>query len=161
MVKGGRIAIASLTLSASALVGIALHEGYAPTALPPVAGDVATGGFGSTQREDGTPMRLHEKVSPQRALVLLLADATRFEQAVKRCAPVPMYPHEFSAYVSLAYNIGESAFCGSTLAEKLQALDYAGACREVLRWDKFKGKTLPGLTRRRQAEFQLCMGEAK
>ena len=26
------------------------------------------------------------------------------------CAPVPMYQHEFDAYVSLTYNIGASAF---------------------------------------------------
>ena len=153
-----RLPVAALAFSASALVSIALHEGYSPTAVPPVAGDVATGGFGSTRREDGTPMRLNEKVPPQRALVLLLADATKFEQAVKRCAPVPMHPHELSAYVSLAYNIGESAFCGSTLAKKLQALDYAGACHEILRWDKFRGKALPGLTKRREAEYRQCLG---
>lgn len=153
-----RTQIAALALSAAALVGIALHEGYEPVARPPVAGDVDTGGFGSTRREDGTPMRAGEKVEPTRALVLLLKDATRFEQAVKRCAPVPMYPHEFSAYVSLAYNIGEGAFCSSTLARKLKALDYEGACREILRWDKFKGEPLRGLTNRRQAEYRMCVG---
>lgn len=153
-----RVKIAALTLSASALVGLALHEGYAPVAVPPVPGDVATGGFGSTRREDGSPMRLNEKVAPTRALVLLLADATKAEQAVKRCAPVPMYPYEFSAYVSLTYNIGETAFCRSTLAKKLNALDYEGACREILRWDKFQGQPLPGLTNRRQSEYKQCVG---
>ena len=154
-----RTQIAALGLSAAALVGIALHEGYEPVARPPVAGDVDTGGFGSTRREDGTPMRAGEKVDPTRALVLLLKDAGKFEQAVKRCAPVPMYPHEFSAYVSLTYNIGDGAFCSSTLAKKLNALDYEGACKEILRWDRFKGQTLRGLTNRRQAEYKMCKGE--
>ena len=154
-----RTHIAALTLSASALVGIAIHEGYEPVARPPVPGDVDTGGFGSTRREDGSPMRAGEKVPPVRALQLLLADASRFEQAVKRCAPVPMYPHEFSAFVSLTYNIGEGAFCRSTLVKKLNAGDYEGACKEILRWDRFQGKPLRGLTLRRQDEYRQCMGQ--
>lgn len=157
--KNARVAVGALVLAASTLVGLAMHEGYEPVARPPVAGDVDTGGFGSTRREDGTPMRPGEKVSPTRALVLLLADAGKAEQAVKRCAPVPMHPYEFAAYVSLTYNIGNGAFCSSTLAKKLIALDYEGACKEILRWDRFKGKPLRGLTVRRQSEYRQCMGE--
>ncbi|MFZ9813260.1 MAG: lysozyme, partial [Burkholderiaceae bacterium] len=41
---------------------------------------------------------------------------------------------------------------------KLNAQDYAGACKEILRWDKFQGKPLAGLTKRRQAEYQQCIG---
>ena len=154
-----RAGIATLTLSAATLVGIALSEGYEPIAKPPVAGDVNTGGFGSTRREDGSPIKAGEKVAPQRALVLLLNDANKAEQAVKRCAAVPMYDYEFSAYVSLTYNIGEGAFCQSTAAKKLNAGDYEGACREILRWDRFKGKPLRGLTNRRQHEYRVCLGQ--
>jgi lysozyme len=148
-----RIQVAALTLSASALVGIALHEGFRDEAYTPVKGDVATIGFGTTEG-----VRLGDTITVERALIRLVKDATKFEQAVKRCAPVPMYPHEFSAYVSLTYNIGEGAFCSSTLAKKLNAGDYAGACKEILRWDKFKGQPLAGLTKRRQQEHQMCLG---
>lgn len=157
--KSIRVAAGYLVLTASTLVAIALHEGYEPTARPPVPGDVDTGGFGSTRREDGSPMRPGEKVPPTRALMLLLQDATKFEQAVKRCAPVPMHQYEFAAYVSLTYNIGETAFCNSTLAKKLSAGDYEDACKEILRWDRFQGKPLRGLTIRRQSEYRQCMGQ--
>jgi lysozyme len=159
--SSARTKVAGLVLSAAALVGLALHEGYEPVAKPPVPGDVDTGGFGSTRREDGTPMKAGEKVPPTRALVLLLNDAAKAERAVKRCAPVPMHQYEFSAYVSLTYNIGETAFCTSTLARKLNALDYEGACKEILRWDKFQGQPLRGLTNRRQVEYRQCIGEAE
>lgn len=148
-----RIWIAGLSLSASALVGIALHEGYEPKAYIPVPGDVPTIGFGTTEG-----VEMGDSITPERALVRLLRDANKFESAVRRCAPVPMYQHEFDAYVSLTYNIGEGAFCRSTLVKKLKAGDYAGACAEILRWDKFKGKPLPGLTKRRQQEYQQCLG---
>lgn len=156
--KRTRVAVAGLSLSAATLVSIALSEGWEPVAKPPVKGDVPTMGFGSTRNADGTPVRDGQTITPDRGLVLLLSDANRFERAVKRCAPVPMHSHEFSAYVSLTYNIGEGAFCGSTLAKKLNALDYAGACAEISRWTKFNGKDLPGLVKRRERERAECEG---
>ncbi len=149
-----RIQIASLTLSAATLVGIAVHEGYRSDAYTPVAGDVPTIGFGTTEN-----VKFGDKISVERALVRLLDDASEFEQAVKRCAPVPMYQYEFDAYVSLSYNIGAGAFCSSTLAKKLNSGDYVGACEQILRWDRFKGKPLAGLTKRRQQEYKQCLGQ--
>lgn len=149
-----RLQIAALTLSASALVGIALHEGYRDKAYTPVPGDVHTIGFGTTEG-----VKQGDNITVERALVRLLQDASKFEQAVKRCAPVPMYAHEFSAFVSLTYNIGEGAFCSSTLVKKLREGDYKAACEQILRWDKFKGQSLPGLTKRRQQEYQMCLGQ--
>lgn len=143
----------ALVLSASTLVGIAVHEQYRGDAYLPTKDDVPTVGFGTTEG-----VRMGDKITVERALVRLLADAGKFEQAVKRCAPVPMYQHEFNAYVSLTYNIGEGAFCGSTLARKLNAGDYDGACKEILRWNKQAGRELRGLTIRRQAEYRTCAG---
>lgn len=157
--RAPRLAAASLTLSAAALVGIALSEGWEPVARPPVAGDVATGGFGSTRIESGAPMPPGERVHPIRALVLLQRDAGAAERTVRRCAPVPMHQHEFDAFVSLTYNIGGNAFCRSTLVRKLVAGDYPGACAEILRWDQFHGRRLPGLAARREREYRQCMGE--
>jgi len=148
-----RIQVAALGLSAAALVGIAVQEGYRGEAYEPVKGDVPTIGFGTTEG-----VEMGDRITPERALVRLLKDANKFEKAVKRCAPVPMYQYEFDAYVSLTYNIGEGAFCKSTLVKRLNAQDYKGACQEILKWDKFKGKSLPGLTKRRQEEYQKCLG---
>ncbi len=155
-----RLPIAALVLSAASLVGIAQWENYVEVAAPPVASDVPTNGFGTTKNPDGSAVKLGDKTTPTRALVRLLADADEYASAVKRCAPVPMYQYEFDAYVSLTYNIGPKAFCTSTLARRLTFMDYAGACEQILRWDKFKGKPLRGLTKRRQAEYRLCMGLA-
>ena len=158
MVKGARIAIAALSLSASALVGIAGWEQYRGEAYLPTPQDVPTLGWGST---DG--VKLGARTTPDRALVRLLADADKHQRELKRCiGDVPLFQHEFDAYTSWAYNVGTGAACSSTLVRKLRANppDYQGACRELLRWDKQAGRVLPGLTKRRQAEFQLCMGEA-
>ncbi len=155
-----RIGVGSLVLSAVALAGIAGFEGYRSKAYVPVPGDVPTIGHGTTVHPDGTRVQMGDTTTPERAMQALRHDATRFESAVLRCAPVPMHQHEFDAFVSLTYNIGESAFCKSTLARKLQAGDYAGACQAILAWDKFQGRPLRGLTTRRQAEYKQCMGDA-
>jgi lysozyme len=155
VIRPSRTQITALAVSASALVSIALHESYRDEGYTPVPGDVPTIGFGHT----GPGVQIGQKITVERGLVMLLADADKHAQAVKRCAPVPMYQHEFDAYTSLTYNIGAGAFCGSTVARRLNAGDYKGACEAILMWDKFKGKPLRGLTKRRQAEYKLCLSE--
>lgn len=135
-------------------MGIALKEGYRDTAYIPVPGDVPTIGFGTTEG-----VKPGDKITPPQALVRALADIQKFEGAIKRCVSVPLHQHEYDAYTSLAYNIGAGAFCSSTLVRVLNQGQYAEACRQILRWDKFKGQPLRGLTIRRQAEFKQCMGE--
>ena len=153
-----RVSIAGVVLSAAAVAGLAAFEGYRQKAYIPVPGDVPTIAHGTTVYPDGKQVRIGDVTTPERALDYLRHDADKFAKAVKRCAPVPMHQHEFDAFVSLTYNIGESAFCKSTLARKLKAGDYAGACQAILAWDKFKGQPLRGLTARRQAEYKQCLG---
>ena len=145
--------VAAISLSAAALVSIALFEGYRDKAYTPLPGDVPTIGFGTTKG-----VKLGDQTNPTNALKRKLRDLTEFEGAIQRCVHVPLHQHEYDAYISLAYNIGEAAFCRSTLVRKLNAGDYAGACAEILRWDKFRGRTIRGLTKRREAEYEICLG---
>lgn len=149
-----RIVIGALTLSASALVGIAVHEGYRGEAYIPVKGDVPTIGFGTTEG-----VKPGDRIEPVQALARKLQDVQRFEGALKQCVRVPLHQYEYDAFLSLAYNIGAGAFCSSTLVRRLNAGDYAGACAEILRWDRFRGEPLRGLTLRRQAEHRQCLGQ--
>lgn len=162
-----RIIVASLTLSASALVSIALHEGYTDRAVRPLPGDVPTVGFGTTTRPDGSPVRLGDTTTPPQALARALADVQRFEGALRQCVRVPLHQHEYDAYLSFAYNVGAGAFCASTMARRLNAGDYAGACAEFDRWTFFKGRDCrdpandcAGLVRRRADERARCEGRA-
>lgn len=147
-----------ISLSALALVGIAVNEGYRERAYDDGVG-VQTVGYGTTTRDDGSAVRSGDTLSPERALVRLSQDAQSTARRVAGCLDgVAMAPHEFDAYVSLAYNIGGGAFCGSTLVRRLRQTppDYAGACREILRWTRAGGRELRGLVARRQQEYQLC-----
>lgn len=147
-----RKTIAALSLSAAALVGIATHEGYVGQAYKDVVG-IWTIGFGTTKN-----VKPGDKTDPVKALQQKLRDVQQFEGALKECVKVPLHQWEYDAYISLAYNIGPTAFCNSTLVRKLNAEDYAGACREILRWNRAGGVVWQGLVNRRKAEYAQCMG---
>lgn len=152
-----------LTLSFTGLIGVAGYEGYRRHAYLDAAG-VQTVGYGSTVHADGkTPVKAGDTLSPDRALLTLGAHVTRTEAAMRACiGDVPLAQQEWDAYVSLAYNIGAAAFCHSSVVRALHATppDYAGACAKIKRWVYAGGKKMPGLVKRREAEYRLCMGEA-
>lgn len=150
-----RMATGALSASAVLLVSLAVSEGYRSVTYIPVEGDVPTIGFGTTQG-----VQPGDEIDPVTALQRKLVDVQKFEGAIKECVTVPLYQHEYDAFLSLTYNIGQTAFCSSTLVRKLEQFDYPGACDEILRWNKFKGKPLAGLTARRQREHALCLGVA-
>lgn len=148
-----RSAIVSLVLSAAALVGLVTSEGYSDKAIIPIKDDVPTLGFGSTEG-----VKMGDKTTPVKALNRALQDIQKYEGAIKKCVIVPLHQYEYDAYVNLAYNVGTGAFCRSTLVKKLNSTDYAGACQEILRWDRANGVKIKGLTVRRQAEYRKCIG---
>ena len=84
-------------------------------------------------------------------------------EQVDRCAPnAPV--NVLAAFGDAVYNIGPRIACdttASTAARKLQGQDWAGACRELPKWDKARiGGVLvplPGLTKRRAKEMALCL----
>ena len=136
--RGTRQAVALLALAASTLVGIAKYEGYSDKAYLPTPNDVPTIDFGRTHG-----VKMGDKSNPVRGLIALEKELdTVYVAAVKRCVKVPLHDYEFGAYVSFTYNVGVGAFCGSTLVAKLNDGDYSGACAELSRWNKQKGKVL-------------------
>lgn len=156
--KNPRVTVAALSISAAALVGIAVHEGYVGEAYPdPAHGwNVPTIGFGET-----AGVKQGDKTTPTRALVKLLQSAEKHVGGVKKCLgeDAELYQHELDAYASLAYNIGVGGFCRSSIPVKVKAQQYEEACKTILLYNRAGGQVLPGLVKRRQEEFRKCMGE--
>lgn len=152
MTNRKRIAAASLVASTIALGSIALHEGFRAKAYRDVTG-VPTIGYGETKG-----VRMGDTITQREALDRLRISADEHGKGMAKCIHVPISQGEYDAYVSFTYNVGVGAFCRSTLVKKLNAQDYQGACKELLKWNKAGGKELPGLTKRRQEEYKLCLG---
>lgn len=111
---------------------------------------VLTIGYGST----GSHVKPGMVITEAQAEELLRSDLRRFEDAVAKAAP-DATDNQFSAMVSLAFNIGEGAFAGSTVLRKHLAGDHVGAAEAFKLWNKGGGQVLTGLVKRRAAEAQL------
>lgn len=149
-----RKATAGLAASLGLIAAIAQYEGFRAEPYIPLAGDVATIGYGTTT---GVTMN-SAPVTKVEALKLLRNDVSKFEGAIKSCVRVPLYQYEYDAYTSLSYNIGGRAFCHSTLVKSLNRREYSKACSQILRWNRFDGRVLRGLSNRRRDEYQRCTG---
>lgn len=90
----------------------------------------------------------------------LTTDMMEAVNAVETCHPnLPEKVH--AAFADAVYNMGPTIACDSTAAKYLAAGDLEAACRELPRWNKARVAgalvPLPGLTKRRNAEMQLCL----
>jgi lysozyme len=61
------------------------------------------------------------------------------------------------AVVSLAYNIGLGNFAKSSVLRNLNAGNVKDGCNSFLKWNRAGGVVFRGLTRRREAERELCL----
>lgn len=94
---------------------------------------------------------------------LLSTDMLEAVEQVEKCAPGLPAP-VLAAFSDAVFNIGPKVACDkeiSTAARMLAAGDYQGACDQLVRWDKARVAgvmvSLPGLTKRRAKERDLCL----
>ncbi len=80
-----------------------------------------------------------------------------FAAGIERCLPPNLPDPVMVSAVSLSYNIGQGAFCRSTVARRLQAGDIRGACDAFMMWTKAGGVEWRGLVNRRKAEREICL----
>jgi lysozyme len=99
-------------------------------------------------------------ITQEEADRLFEEDLDQFADGVEALVTTDINNNQFSALVSLAYNIGLRAFGRSTLLKRVNARNFAAAADQFLVWNKGGGKVMRGLTRRRQAERKLFLKPA-
>lgn len=152
---GGKGKLAALVGTAAATLMIAtvgLWEGKSNTPYKDrLAYDILTVCYGETRVE----MRRYSDAECKVMLSEGLADFAA--PVLKRNPELRQRPEMLAAAVSLSYNIGSAAYNRSTVARRFSARNWRGACDAFLMWNKAGGKTIKGLTRRREYERQLCL----
>lgn len=100
-------------------------------------------------------------ITEAEAEALLRADVADSEDAVRRAVTVSVNRNQFSAMVSLAYNLGAGGFGRSKVVERVNAGDYAGAADAFLFHDRGRVdgemQVIPHLTERRKKERALFL----
>ncbi len=162
-----RTRIAALSLSAAALVALAVHEGYTDEAVIPTKGDRPTVGFGSTWRDDGSAVQMGDTITPVRALQRTLAHVQKDESQIKSCVTAPLYQREYDTMVDFGYQYGVPTLCKSSMVRLANEGKYTESCNAYLKYRFAAGFdcSTPGNTRcrgvwLRQLERQKkCLGE--
>lgn len=146
--------VAELTTSR---MGVALIRYFEGLRLKPYldSGGKMTIGYGHLLRNG----EFYSQISKQQADEMLTEDIKVAEAVVKRHVLVDLNQQQFSALVSLVYNIGEGQFKNSTLLKELNSGNLQQAGDEFLRWKHVNGQEIRGLKRRRMAERLLFAGK--
>ena len=161
-----RVLVAALSLSAAALVGLVVHEGYTERAVIPTRGDVPTLGFGSTVHEDGRRVQLGERTDPVNALKKAHAHITREEQRFRAGLPgVHLTQGEYDVYMDFVYQYGSGAWHKSSMRRELLAGKHRAACDALLRYRFAAGydcstpgnRRCMGVWTRQQARHKACL----
>lgn len=132
-------------------------EGKRNTAYLDIVG-VPTVCFGETRG-----VKLGDKYTDEQCKAMLGEGLVEFEQGMRKCLvrPDTIPDKSYAMFLSLTYNIGQGAFCRSTIARRLNSGDIRGACDGLLAWNKAGGKVVQGLVNRRKAEHKLCLEGVK
>lgn len=142
-----------MKLSPAGTALIAEFEGFRSRPYRDAVG-VWTIGYGSTK---GVGPHSPPVTRAQAASRLMREVDATYGAAVNALG-VPLNQHQFDALTSFTYNVGPGGVAASTqVGKRLRARDWRGAADALLAWDKAGGRTLAGLTRRRQAERALFL----
>lgn len=160
-----RLPAAILALSATALVALVASEGYTGRAVVPTQGDRPTVGFGSTFRDDGSPVQIGDTITPPAALARTLAHIQQDEGALRQCVTAPLHQVEYDTLVDFSYQYGAKATCASSMVRFINAGQYEQACGAYLRYRFAAGydcstpnnKRCAGVWTRQLERYQTCM----
>lgn len=162
-----RIAVTLLSMSATAFVGLTIREGYTDKAVIPTKGDRPTVGFGSTFRDDGTPVRMGDTITPQQAVKRSMAYIQKSETQIKQCVHVPLTQGEYDTMIDFGYQYGVSALCASSIVANANTGNYLGSCASYRLYRFSSGfdcstpgnKVCPGVWDRSLDRYKKCMAE--
>jgi len=140
-------------LMAAAVALVGAWEGLRTTAYRDVVG-IPTVCFGETRG-----VKMGDRYTVDECKAMLGDGLVEFETAMRKClkAPDAVPAKSYVAFLSLSYNIGSRAFCGSTVARRANTGDIRGACEAILMWDKAGGRRVQGLANRRADERRICL----
>ena len=160
-----RTPIAALSLTAAALVGLLAHEGYSDRAIIPIAGDRPTVGFGSTFRDDGSPVKIGDAITPPKAVARTYAHIARDESGIKSCVTATLTQGEYDVMVDFAYQYGVPTLCASSMVRHANAGRHIDSCNAYLLYKRAAGRdcSIPssncmGVWKRSQDRQRRCLG---
>lgn len=140
-----------MRMSDYAFIRLKEFEGFRAEAYQ-CPGGVWTIGYGHTKG-----VKKGQRITEEDASRLLVKDVEYFEQFLaKEPYEEELTQGQWDALTDFLFNLGPGNFLSSTLRKKLlRDIDDPTIPDEFRRWNKSKGKVLPGLVKRREWEAQM------
>lgn len=85
---------------------------------------------------DGNSVASGMTITAEKSSELLKEDLQWVEDAISSLVRVPLNQNQYDALCSLIFNIGKSAFAGSTVLRQLNLKNYQAAADAFLLWKK-------------------------
>ena len=153
-------------ISKKALTMIAHHEGlrFKPYRCPAHLWTIGVGHVlypeqGNLKLLDRLNYQLkpadNRKFTQEEVDAILKFDLKRFVRGVSKYCPAALTQGQLDALVSFSFNCGLGTLQRSTLRQKHNRGDFAGAANEFLKYTKAGGKVFKGLVNRRNDERAL------
>ena len=151
--------LAAVGLSASLILAggtlLAHFEGKENKAYKDVVG-VWTQCYGDTNHVERNRVKTDDECTDG-----LAQDLIKYNTKMKKYVTVPMTEGQEAAFTSFVYNVGEGTWERGTPLKLLNEGKPEQACQFLMRYNKAGGKTYAGLTNRRKAEMEVCLGNNK
>jgi len=127
------------------------REEFKAQAYKPLKDDKWTIGYGHTKG-----VKPGDKITKEEAEKLYKEDFKEHSEALKS-VKVPLTNNQKIALASFAYNMGATGFKNSDVVKILNTGNYEKAAKELLNYNKSKGKYSQGLYNRRKLEMELFL----
>lgn len=120
------------------------------------AANIWTIGYGLTQYPNGQKVKQGDTITRDQAEMYFKQTLQKFAQGVEDSITSQVNNNQFAALVSLAYNIGLTAFKNSTILRLVNQNPNNPAIKnEFMKWVNSGGKRIKGLVTRRETEANL------
>jgi lysozyme len=144
---------AGAAIVAACCTFLAPHEGMRTTAYKdPARPTLATICYGETQG-----VKFGDTKTPEQCRAMLEQRIPDYLGPVDRSVTKPMPDSRRIALTDFAYNVGVTRYLQSGIPAKLNADDVPGGCGLLLHYVYAAGVKMPGLVKRREDEYRLCM----
>lgn len=122
-------------------------------------GGVPTIGWGHTSNAGAPVVKLGMTITAEEAEAIFKKDVENVEKQVAALLKVDLNDNQFSACVSLCYNIGAGNFAKSSVLRFINQNRFQDAADAFALWNRDDGKIVGGLVKRRAAEAALFVKE--
>ncbi len=120
-------------------------------------GGIPTVGYGTTIYSNGERVKMGDSITAVDAKNELVTFCNCLADGIMASVYTELSENQFSALISLTYNIGISAFRKSTMIKLINLLEFEAAANQFDRWVYDDGVKVQGLVNRRAKEKELFL----